>query len=332
MTGKRKRNQISYAEPDHLDDSDDELEREVEDDLMKGDSTYGSPKVSLLSLRSIESLANRLPQICGRRRKSARTAKQRNRLAPEKPKTSKPQKPFPFLLLPAELRDYIYELALTNKNGITLASSTKAFRRIVVRREIDTVDRGHWTGVIHNSEDNDSMPKHENSLSPNLLAVNKQVHAEAAAWLYQQPLIVEDTMALHTFIASIGPASRQRITELRVKGWGVGRGTHKAMNVAALTGLADCTNLKKLYFDCDIGYSRRDRDLARQLYRDGHYFFERFGAVNGRRDAILDVLRLSDPNFENVVPWGYAPQNLTTKDEDRDLPFRNEMKRLLGAS
>lgn len=176
------------------------------------------------------------------------------------------------------------------------------------------------------------MPTHENSLSPNLLAVNKQINAEGAAWLYQQPLILEDTMALHTFIASIGPANRQKITEIWVKGWGIGRGTHKAMNVAALTGLADCTNLKLLYFDCDIGYSRRDRDLARQLYRDGHYFFERFGTVHGKKDAILDVLRLSDSNFENVGPWGFAPQKQAKKDEDKDLPFRTEMRRLLGAS
>lgn len=45
LTGKRKRNQISYAEPD-LNDLDDELETKSEENLIEDDTTYGTQRVS----------------------------------------------------------------------------------------------------------------------------------------------------------------------------------------------------------------------------------------------------------------------------------------------
>ena len=199
-----------------------------------------------------------------------RKARKQARLA--RPRSSKPSKPFPFLSLPAELRDYIYELALTDGDGISLVSKTKAFRRTIARSR----------AALYNDEA--TVPAY-NSFIPNLLAANKQIHSEGIGYLYQQRIVLEDTMALHTFLAAIGPTNRLRLSNVTVRSWGHGRGTHKAMNVAALTLLAGCTNLKVFNLDCRIGWLRTPRDLARQLYRDGHYFLEAYGVFSNSYSA-----------------------------------------------
>lgn len=270
-------------------------------------------------------------QASQNRNKRTRNQKKKAKLATAKTKTSKTQNPFRFLSLPAELRDYIYELALTEEGGVTLVSATKAQRRIIRRGEVSTDEHyARYRGGIRTGGQ-DPVPARTTSLVPNLLAVNKQVHAEGIAWLYQQPLILEDTMALHTFLAAIGPANRNVITQLVVKGWGRGRGTHKAMNVAGLTSLADCQNLESFRLDCDItAWHRQPKSLARQLYRDGHHFFERFGVVKGRKDAVLDVLQLSARNFERNGYWGYAANDPEADVEEFKKAYAAEMRKLLG--
>lgn len=132
-------------------------------------------------------------------------------------------KTFPFLSLPAELRDQIYELALTNSDGITVVARTKAGRRTVRRGMIVNTKR-HLRGFFNiNSIE---VPKQDNKLSPRLLEVNKQIRSEGVGWLYKQPIILESTMALHSFVATIGSTNRQIVTDLTIKGWGSGRGKH----------------------------------------------------------------------------------------------------------
>lgn len=337
---KRKRTQVvSYAEPaeddlfdqaEGLDDEEGAI-RDAEDELSDGDTEFGS-------------------------RKKPRKAKKRVKLTHSR--TKKAQKPFPFLALPAELRDYIYELALTDEGGLALVSKTKGFRRTItrgfVRRDSGTYEPfkaffaawkcqseiiadclallsivSHYygnSGIVGNSED-----EHTNrSLVPNLLAVNKQINSEGVGYLYKQPLILEDTMALHTFLAAIGPSNRLQVTDLTVKGWGMGRGTNKAMNVAALTSLAGCTNLQSFNLDCRVGWMRRPIRLAQQLFRDGHYFFEAYGAANGRKDAAVDILQLNDWNYDrsNYYGWlrvaGSLPDSEKFKEE-----FQAELRKVL---
>ena len=168
------------------------------------------------------------------------------------------------------------------------------------------------------------------TLSPDLLAVSKQIQSEAVGYLYKQPIILEDTVALHTFLAAIGPSNRLQVTDLTVNAWGTGRGTHKAMNVAALTILAGCTNLKSIYLDCRIGWVRAPKQLALQLYRDGHYFFEAYGAANGRKDAAVDVLQLSECNYDrtNYYSWRMSADSLPASAEFK-TQFQAELRKVL---
>ena len=258
----------------------------------------------------------------------------RKKLRFTKPRPKKPSKPFPFLSLPAELRDYIYELALTDDNGISLVSKTKAFRRTIARGFVHSCDsysdgRG---GFIPNDDNDEACEPTYNSLAPNLLAANKQLRSEGLGYLYKQPIILEDTMALHTFLTAIGPTNRLQLSNLSVKGWGSGRGTHKAMNVAAFAMLAGCTNLRVLNLACRIGWLRQPKHLAQQLYRDGHYFFEAYGSANGRRDAAVKVLQLDSWNFDrdNWFGWRRSVETLPEKKQYKEN-FQTELKKLLGA-
>lgn len=143
--------------------------------------------------------------------------------------------------------------------------------------------------------------------------------------LYQQPIILEDTKALHLFVASIGRANGIQLRDLVIRGWGTGRGIHKAMNFAALTLLAGCTNLKSLQFDCMVVYwGRSPQQLARQIYRDGHHFIEACAAANGGLDAALSIIKIDDRNFER-----YGNANAQSKEEFK-TEMDSELRSLLG--
>ncbi|KAK4561357.1 hypothetical protein LTR86_004674 [Recurvomyces mirabilis] len=316
--GKRKRAQVSYLDQDDgldellgmHDHNDGESTTESNDDI--DDVTYGKRKP----------------------KRSARLAKKAK--LPKKPKN---QKPFRFLDLPAELRDQIYELALVDPHGISLLSKTKAYRRTVTRGHIiGEDDRGYWYGrsrrgyrpAIQNEEngtDREPMP----TLIPALLAVNKQIYAEAVGYLYQQRFVIEDTYALHDFVAGLG-SHRTQLDNVTIRGWGRGRGAHKSMNFTGFTLLASCTNLKSITLDCNIGGWRNPKGLARQIYRDGVYFFEGFGLANGAKDAGVNVLNLGDENFSkgNRGWWG-RNQNIIPDYEEEDYQelFKEELRKLL---
>ncbi|KAK1027070.1 hypothetical protein LTR33_017533, partial [Friedmanniomyces endolithicus] len=128
LPAKRKRAQVSY-----LDDGDEELDEMLDVDVNTVHAADDDDSDVYMSFGS-----HKNPRAI-KRRKVAKKAK-----APAKPK--KTQKPFPFTLLPPELRDYIYELALTDEAGVTLISKTKNYRRTVAPGSIVDKDNGGYYG------------------------------------------------------------------------------------------------------------------------------------------------------------------------------------------
>lgn len=119
----------------------------------------------------------------------------------------------------------------------------------------------------------------------------------------------------------------------------MGRGTHKAMNHAALTLLASCTNLERVFFACQIHWGSYNRSenatkfMARQLYRNGFHFLEAIGAARGNQDAGIDVVDIHDNHFSHIpggVSKGLPDENQKqAARETNKREFRDELKKLL---
>lgn len=114
----------------------------------------------------------------------------------------------------------IYEMALTDANGVSIVSMLKAQRRTVRRGAVYDSDQYNYTWSRRrrylNTGSQETAPK-ETSLVPSLLAVNKQIYAEGVNYLYGQEFCFEDTTALHHFLATIGIRNQPRLIDLTVK-------------------------------------------------------------------------------------------------------------------
>lgn len=238
------------------------------------------------------------------------------------------RKIFPFTSLPAEIKNQIYALALEDPGVIFLVSKTVRYRRTVQRSTPDVAKAGYhhrrrnYLHVWQQSQPSDtSTATMLPTLTPNILLLNRAIYAEAQPILYaSNAFALEDTTALHAFLAIIGPKNRATITDLTIKGWGYTR-THKALNHPALTMLACAANLKHLYLDCRIHRSG-PKGVAKQLYRDGFHWLEAVGAAKGKFDAAIEIIEVSDACLRD-----YKHQNMQA-DEKRDV-FKSELRRLL---
>ena len=146
--------------------------------------------------------------------------------------------------------------------------------------------RRYWPKTPLPSSDDESTPAKLMSMVPNLMLLNKQVYAETQPLLYSaNDFVLEDTTALHTFLASIG-YNVATLKDLTINGWGHTK-AHKAMNFPALTLLAGATKLERIEFNCDVSYGGAF-NVAKQLYRDGHLWFEARGL------AAVDVMHFAE--------------------------------------
>ncbi|KAI7226869.1 hypothetical protein KC330_g8646 [Hortaea werneckii] len=212
-------------------------------------------------------------------------------------------KPFPLMELPPEIRDLIYEFALTDSTGTAIVAHIQNKRRVASRRR----ERVRSPRCV---------------LVPALLAVSKQLHKEAVGFLYQSPLIFKDPHALHSFLAGIG-SHRAYVRDVLLQQWGYGRGTKNAMNYAAFPLLGLCTNLSSLTIEKGIGLRTQPEKIAELVYRNTHFFLEAYGMAKGRKDAAVDVIVLDAPSY-----YPYPDKECLSKEERRER-FRVALRELL---
>ncbi|KAG9517381.1 hypothetical protein KCV07_g6240, partial [Aureobasidium melanogenum] len=229
---------------------------------------------------------------------------------PKRARKEKPVKVFPFLSLPSELRNKIYSMALEDPDGMVLHEGWRAHRRVPKRCQYHNYeDRGRYAGIGNLVYSAGSYHKQEGQASctliPSLLAVNKQIYAEAVAILYSQPLHFVNTTALHSFLAPLSNRTGSLVRNITIhtyENWG--RGVRKAMNVSAMTLLRTCSDLETLriegfsnyYWDRHWGNQPSTRkagkiegtSIAQQIYRDAAFWFDTLGA-----EKALQVLDLS---------------------------------------
>ncbi|KAK3082006.1 hypothetical protein LTS18_008444 [Coniosporium uncinatum] len=316
---KRKRTIVSYRETiDEEEDNDDNLE-DSPSDFEAPDQKKKNKRV-----KPLKSPPTKAP-LQGSKRNS---------------------NTFPFLSLPAELRNTIYELALTDPSQLHhLVSTSKKYRRTVRRDALCSADE-RWQNLYGSNRFRasynhplSSQPgatddrKTLATLSPALLVANRQIYREAKGFLYAGPIVVEDTTALHAWLAGLGRETRGLLEELTVARRGQSR-SHKAMNHPALTLLAEgATRLKVLRFECRVGDGVTAERVVQQVHRDGLAWLEAVGKEKGRRDAGVEVLRLSEENWAGGPYGRWFGKKPSGEEIEREVrKFGRELRRLLGAA
>lgn len=237
-------------------------------------------------------------------------------------------------------------MTLKDHNGISLISKLKRYRR-TVQRDLPTFDhstsaraknRNRWGSYVPSvsvqTQTGDSstatpVPAKLAALVPNILLLDREIHAQTQPILYGgNKFYLEDTTALHAFLATIGPKNCSTLTDLTVKGWGYTK-AHKAMNHPAFTLLASAVNLQRLHMDCRIHYGGGPLPVARQFFRESFHFLEAVGAAKGEFDAALNVIEVLPENFE-AYRYSTGPTK-PTKEEDLE-DFRGELRKLMRSS
>lgn len=329
LTGKRKRAAVSYAELDdvfELPSDEEQVEPVIPTNSIDSDDdeTFGTRRkvCFLLSLSHGASLLT----LCTEDHEES-TLKEEVQDHPK----GKEGKPFRFFELPQELRDMIYEMALTDVNGVAIVAKTKGYRRTASRGPVyerSSYERPHgwgwgWGRRRRLKSGSESVVSTDTSFVPALLAVNKQINSEAINYLYGQDFVFEETVALQQFLAVIGPQNQQRLLSVEILRWSK-RGASKAANYGAFTLLAGATNLQSLMLSCTLNdFASGMESIARQLFRDGHHFMEAYGTANGSKDAVVDIIELGEDNFDSTNFYrNSAPLNAEEGQEKFDAALR----------
>ncbi|KAJ9656647.1 hypothetical protein H2201_008474 [Coniosporium apollinis] len=216
-----------------------------------------------------------------RRRSKKRKASMSSSTPPCEPKH------FPFLQLPAELRNDVYDRCLTHSDIA-----------------LDCITRGVCSRArIANQWDTDEHRWRIPGLSTSLLVVSKQVLHEAAPRLHRQELSFKDLKALYCFLAGIGVNSRL-VKSVTLQGldwsWVVAH--------AAFTSLAGCVNLERLCLNCNIvrlsDNGHHEKSTARQFYGEVRNWLEAVGRSEDNKCAAVNLIRFSPRalrRFERIV-------------------------------
>ncbi|EOA87190.1 hypothetical protein ACJQWK_10361 [Exserohilum turcicum] len=244
---------------------------------------------------------------------------------------------FPFLQLPAEIRNTIYEYTLCDDFGINLLGTFKHRRRTVGRISASLMAQASksdnvWASRRLNNQllacDEEPSMTPVVPLVPSLLAVNRQIHLEAVDMLYGNEFVFADSFALYSFLLNIGPARAKHLKRLRLLSFAEGRGM-KGYNHSCFAVLAWATNLSAFHINTHMGGYRVADDGAGQLYRDAFPWLEAVGAAKGKADAALDVLHLGEDCFQGHR-WG-RNINASVEDgyEDREARFKEALRKCL---
>ncbi|KAL8937969.1 MAG: hypothetical protein Q9211_003423 [Gyalolechia sp. 1 TL-2023] len=252
-----------------------------------------------------------------------------------RPTKSPPQKTiFPFASLPPELKNKIYNYVLTSDHEVPIIWRLRQYRHTAALGDSDTFQnflrRRRYR--LFSSSPTPPKPIWKPSFGPNILVLNRQMHAETLPILYGANVFAfEDTRALHAFCANIGPKNCALLQRLALKHMGYSKGS-KALNNPAFAMLGSAVNLTCLAIDCSIHYSGRGEQIARQFYRDGHHWLEAVASSRKRRDAAVDVVELG---LENIRHYGSNRFGDEDEAADRETllaittSFRNELRRML---
>jgi len=322
---KRKRAAVSYYD----DGSDGNGATEAESEASVESDVEEAPARKVSCLSSLLGSSTAVTNTCQKAKANNGTVMVLN--------SHIKQKTFNFMELPGELKNKIYDQALKHHKPIILVTKTRQHRHIVQFGKDHDFERGtarpHWGYMVHKVPYRPATPITKPFIVPGLLAVSRQVYAEAQPILYGgNVFILKDPAVLHTFCAKIGPRNCAALKELVLKEYGYS-GVSKAMNHAAFTMLASAgaVNLNRLHLDCEV-HAGGGKLLARQMMRDGHFWFEAVGAAKGKRDAAIAMLDAGSNVVIDAHKLKYNPigdKAMAVKVKEGLQEFQTELRLLL---
>ncbi|KAF4536385.1 Hydrolase [Lasiodiplodia theobromae] len=267
----RKRPRISYAPP-----PDDLTNNEAAADDATGHNAE-SESESESSEDEDEDFT-----LKGRKRKKKSTKKKRGRVT--KPKEPKP---FRFMDLPAELRNAIYELALTHPEPMRLRDYDHTGRH-AVRLTDSTFGRRY-------AKSREKLP----TLIPNLLLLNKAIHAESGSILYQNKLVFYNCTAMWHFLQPLSQTTKSWIKKIALCDIRTGN-IAKGYMAPAFQSLIALPNLQSLQF-LDFDYWYFTWAFAKMFLREAYYWIDAVGKAKGDRHAAIELLAV-DTTMTSVSP------------------------------
>jgi len=224
--------------------------------------------------------------------KSTRTSK--------KMTTASKRKIFPFLSLPAELRNQIYELALVNPQGHYLVAKRRNKMRTVraAAHGTHTYNSRHTRHQRLRSHKAD-LPSR---LAYGLFAVNRQINEEACTLVYPKPFVLESSTALHTFLVVIGAKNRGLLTDIGLQDWGGRSRSWNTLFPAFSMMSMGCDNICRLHFTASIWAATFPAKMADEFYREAQPWLLTLIKIKGSKDAALDVIEFT--SREDVRNYG----------------------------
>jgi hypothetical protein len=257
--------------------------------------------------------------------------------------------------LPAELRNQIYDLCLCDPDGVHIRSYQGRYRRMAVhcapaQCKAQYGGRSWWGRQAQPDDPNATKKRYD--LAPKLLAVSKQIYAEAAGMFYKQNFFIADTYALQAWLLRMGPTGAAKLHNLTIVSWSENRSHKSPVNLPAFTLLRDATSLEKVHIKAQMGwfssgrrYNQHPPDdekgdaeratlIGTKVYRDCFPWLEVLVRKGGLK-AMEDVLDVGEANIrppaQAFVPGSGVQTDGWTPERDakmRKMVFE-EVVRLL---
>lgn len=116
-----------------------------------------------------------------------------------------PSTTFPFLKLPAEIRNMIYSYLL-------ICPTVLGTHHIAAGPQVGR----YWFGDRWNWTLRNAPPVKATSIDTAILSVNREISTEARAILYSQPIHCRDLQATYEFARKIGPDNRSLLRDIGI--------------------------------------------------------------------------------------------------------------------
>ncbi|KAF2871025.1 hypothetical protein BDV95DRAFT_52681 [Massariosphaeria phaeospora] len=290
----------------------------------------------------------------------------RRRIRPVSNKPLPKRKIFPFLTLPAELRNRIYEECLPATTieaddadaepTIWLRAKQRSYRRgvefmpTVTQNEIENgfntrIRRGTGRGKSCWRGAKATPPRADNTTPPhslNILAVCQQIYTEAAPMLYARRFVFTDPDALFAYATLLTPRTAAQLRHISLSNYSHSR-SRKNRGFAAFAMLAakGATQLLSLRIDCALGYFHTWSAWRRRGGIDRQQPVPKRVARKVFRDACVwldamgargvEVLAVAEQNFESWMGQRIPNDGIGEEEwwERGQEMYRAELRKLM---